>query len=66
MADEKTVALPIPPGMTAEDVKKAYGSFQKSRVATQIRDKATRSATKDLIDKYSDEYATLVKKYMPK
>jgi hypothetical protein len=65
MAGEN-VALPIPAGMTAEDVKKAYASFLKSRVATQERDKAVRAATKDLIAAHKEQYDGLVKKYSPK
>ena len=61
---EATITLPE--GMSAGDFEKLFASFQKSRVATAVRDKAVRSAVKDLINGHKPEYEGLVKKYMPK
>lgn len=63
MPEETTVTLPE--GMTKEAFEKAFASFQKSKVATTVRDKAVRSAVKDLIAAHKAEYDRLVKQYMP-
>jgi len=65
MAEEKAT-ITLPPGMTQEGFLKAFASFQNSRVATAVRDKAVRSAVKDLIDAHKPEYDRLVAKYSPK
>ena len=59
------VPITLPSGMTKEDFEKAFASFQKTRVATQVRDKAVRSAMKDLITAHRAEYDRLVKQYTP-
>jgi len=56
----------LPEGMSQADFEKAFQSFLKQRQNTQVRDKAVRSATKDLIASHKDEYDKLVTKYMPK
>lgn len=53
---EGQVQITLPPGMSAEDFQKAFASFQKSRIATQVRDKAVRAATKRLVDLHKPEY----------
>ena len=63
---EGKVQVTLPEGMTLEAFNKAFASFQTSRVATQVRDKAVRSAMKDLIAAHKPEYDVLVKKYSPK
>ena len=65
MAGE-TVSVPVPAGMTPEAFLKAYETFQKARVAGTIRDKATRGATKELMDLHKDEYEKLLVKHTPK
>ena len=64
--NEGAVQVALPPGMTQEEFLKAFASFQKQRVSTTIRDKATRSATKDLIAAHKTEFDGYLKKYMPK
>ena len=66
MAEPGKVEVTLPEGMSMEDFTKSFASFQKSRVATQVRDKAVRSAMKDLIEKHKPEYDGYVAKYMPK
>ena len=56
----------VPAGMSESEAKKLFATFLKQRQNTQVRDKAVRSATKDLIDAHKDEYDTLVTKYMPR
>lgn len=58
--------ITLPEGMSQDDFMKAFASFQKSRVATQVRDKAARSAVKDLIAAHKPDYDRLLAKYMPK
>lgn len=60
------VTITLPEGMSEADFAKAFASFQKSRVATAVRDKAVRAAVKDLINAHKPEYEGYVKKYMPK
>lgn len=62
----ETAQYTLPEGMTQGDFLKAFESFQKTRVATTIRDKATRSAVKDLITAHKPEYERLLAKYSPK
>jgi len=65
MAVEETTSIQLPPGMSKEVFEKAFATFQKTRIATAIRDKAVRSATKDLIAAHKPEYDRLVKLYTP-
>jgi len=60
------VKVTLPAGMTKEEFDKLFGTFQKSRLSTKARDKAVRSATKDLISAHKSEYDGLVAKYSPK
>ncbi len=63
---EPTIQMTLPPGMTQEEFMKAFSSFQKQRISTASRDKATRSATKDLIALHKEEFEKILKKYAPK
>jgi len=65
MGDTNKVEIQLPAGMSREEFDKLFGTFKKQRVATQVRDKAVRSATKDLIAANKEEYDALVAKYMP-
>lgn len=60
------VKIPLPEGMSQEDFLKLFNTFQKQRVATGARDKAVRSATKDLITAHKAEYEKILEKYLPK
>jgi hypothetical protein len=60
------VKIPLPEGMSQEDFLKLFNTFQKQRVATGARDKAVRSATKDLIALHKPEYEKILEKYLPK
>lgn len=62
MAGE-AVPITLPEGMSEADFLKAFASFQKQRVATTVRDKAVRAATKDLIAAHKPEYDKLLAKY---
>ena len=64
MADK--VGVTLPEGMTEADFMKSFETWQKQRISTQVRDKAVRSATKDLVEKHKPEYETILAKYMPK
>lgn len=63
---EGQVSVPLPEGMTPEAFMKAFETFQKARVAGQVRDKATRGAMKELIDLHKVEYEKLLVKHSPK
>ena len=56
MPEEEKVQITLPPGMSKEAFEKAFASFQTSRVATQVRDKATRAATKKVVEAHKPEY----------
>lgn len=60
------VEITLPAGMGQAEFDKLFATFQKQRMSTQVRDKAVRSATKDLIAKHKVDYDALVAKYMPK
>lgn len=62
----ETVQIELPEGMSKEEYLKLFGTFQKQRVSTAVRDKAVRQAQKDLQTKYKSEFEALVAKYMPK
>lgn len=56
----------LPEGMSPADFNKLFGTWQKQRISGKARDKAVRSAIKDLIEAHKPQYDTLVDKYMPK
>ena len=56
MADQKTVSVPLPPNMSAEEFNKLFATFQKARVTGKARELATRTAVKQLITAHQPEY----------
>lgn len=61
-----TVELPEGVDLEGVDLEKLFGTFLKSRVSGQARDKATREATKQLIKAHKAEYDKLFTAQMPK
>lgn len=46
------------------EFEKLFASFMKQRVSTAARDKATRAAQKELIEKHRADYDTILAKHM--
>jgi len=53
---EPKVQVSLPSGMSETEFLKLFGTFQKQRIDTARRDKATRSALNLLKDAHKDEY----------
>jgi len=68
MADDskKTVNIPVPEGMTAERLLELVQSYEERRVKNKARTEARKKADKALRDKHPDEYAALLKQFMPR
>ena len=58
--------IKLPEGMSASEFEKLFGTFMKQRVSTAARDKAVRTATKQLVDAHKAEYDKLLAAVMPK
>ena len=60
--------IEIPAGVNLEgiDLNKLFGTFLKSRISGQARDKGVREATKKLINAHKPEYERLLAAEMPK
>jgi len=56
MAKEAQVTFPLPPGMSEEDFRKLFATFQKLRITGKARDTAARTAMKKLITLHQVEY----------
>jgi len=50
------ITITLPPGVSAEQYTKSYGSWQNQRIATTQRDKATREALGRLKDAHKPEF----------
>ena len=60
--------IELPAGVDLEgvDLNKLFGTFLKSRISGQARDKAVREATKQLIKAHKADYDKLLAAHMPK